>query len=550
MRIEPRRPSASAVVTAAVALLLASMMVAQRNQIGFDFWPDIVCQLFVGWRIAEGDALYTQIWESHPPAAVLMAAVPHLFAEPGYGVAVGYLVALALAVFASNLAFLRAFLRASWLVGGCLALVGAAYFYRYLIGARSEDVMIVCGTAALAIAAFGIRSGSSIVLPMLAGTVSGFGLLSKPGAVAAAAACFLIVVAGSQRRWSSTLSFAAGVALPMLAVLLWLGESGLEGAYRNVVVYGQAYFQPFNEGASSLSFDRFPSGGLPWLVASWGVSLVALGPWILARLRKTFPSLRDWQVRALFLVLFVVWPVLEAAVILPQTSFFAYVFFPLAHSLLLLTIVAVCVASEQVASAVRERKVATAVLSSTLLAVLGGIVAFVSVVDGRWQWLSSAIQPGRVVPGPVRQSPQTTAVLDAAQRVRAEQERLGGNVLWFDVAPAIAYFARARNVIPEYISHPLFLRGFASEEAWHRVQVALDQEDTSVVLVWAEWYNVPQPKGTSAETLAMESANILADRYRKVGEFHVYPGRQPVQMFVSSKWLRSAPDARPLAHPR
>ena len=103
MPTEARRPSAAAVATAAVAFLLASMMVAQRNQIGFDFWPDIVCQLFVGWRIAEGDALYTQIWESHPPAAVLMAAVPHLFAEPGYGVAVGYLVALALAVFASNL---------------------------------------------------------------------------------------------------------------------------------------------------------------------------------------------------------------------------------------------------------------------------------------------------------------------------------------------------------------------------------------------------------------------------------------------------------------
>jgi hypothetical protein len=535
MPIEPRQPSASAVVTAAVALLLASMMVAQRNQIGFDFWPDIVCQLFVGWRIAEGDALYTQIWESHPPAAVLMAAVPHLFAEPGYGVAVGYLVALALAVFASNLAFLRAFLRASWLVGGCLALVGAAYFYRYLIGARSEDVMIVCGTAALAIAAFGVRSGSSTVLPMLAGAVSGFGLLSKPGAVAAATACFLIIVVGSQRRWWSIPSFVAGVALPMLAVLLWLGESGLAGAYQNVVVYGRAYFQPFNEDASLRFFDRVPSGGLPLLVASYGVSLVALGPWILARLRQTFPSQRNWQVRALFLVLFVVWPVLEAAAILPQTSFFAYVFFPLAHVLLLLTIVAVCVASEQVASAVRERKVATAVLSSTLLAALGGIVAVVSVADGRWQWLSSVIQPGNVVPGPVRPSAQTTAVLDAAQRVRAEQQRLGGDVLWFDVAPAIAYFARARNVIPEYISHPLFLRGFASEEAWNRVQVALDQGDISIVLVWAEWYNVPQPKDTSAETLAAESAKILANRYRKVGEFYVYPGRQPVQMFVPSK---------------
>ena len=395
--------------------------------------------------------------------------------------------------------------------------------------------MIVCGATALAIAAFGIRSGSSIVLPMLAGAVSGFGLLSKPGAVAAAAACFLIVVAGSQRRWSSILGFAVGVALPILAVLLWLGESGLAGAYRNVVVYGRAYFQPFNEGASSRFFDEFPSGGLPLLVASYGLSLVALGPWILARLRQTFPSLRNWQVRALFLVLFVVWPVLEAAVILPQTSFFAYVFFPLAHCLLLLTLVAVCVASEQVAAAVRERKVAAAVLSSMLPAALGGIVAVVSIVDGRWQWLPSAIQPGNVVPGPVRRSPQTTAVLDAAQRVRTEQERLGGDVLWFDVAPAIAYFARARNVIPEYISHPLFLRGFASEEAWHRVQVALDQGDISVVLVWAEWYNVPQPKGTSAETLAAESAKSLADRYRKAGEFDVYPGRQPVQMFVRSK---------------
>jgi hypothetical protein len=550
MSIEARQSSVPAVVTAAVALLLASMMVAQRNQIGFDFWPDIVCQLFVGWRIAEGDALYTQIWESHPPAAVLMAAVPHLFADPGYGVAVGYLVALALAVFASNLAFLRAFLRAPWLLGGCLALAGAAYFYRYLIGARSEDVMIVCGTAALAIAAFGIRAGSSIALPMLAGAVSGFGLLSKPGAVAAAAACFLIVVIGSPRRWTSVLSFAAGAALPMLAVALWLGESGLAGAYRNVVEYGRAYFQQFDEVAPSLSFDLLPAGGLPLLVASYGVSLVALGPWILARLRLTFPSLGNWQVRTLFLVLFVAWPVLEAAVILPQTSFFAYIFFPLAHSLLLLTSVAVCVASGQLGSAVRKRAVAKAVFASMLLAGLLGIVAFVSVADGRWEWLSSAFRPGKVVPGPLRQSPQTTAVLDAAQRVRAEQERLGGGVLWFDVAPAIAYFARARNVIPEYISHPLFLRGFASEEAWQRVQVALDREDVNIVLVWAEWYNVVQPKGTTAETLAEQSAKILADRFRKVGEFDVYAGRQPVQMFVASKWPRSAPDSHPSAPPR
>jgi len=61
---------------------------------------------------------------------------------------------------------------------------------------------------------------------------------------------------------------------------------------------------------------------------------------------------------------------------------------------------------------------------------------------------------------------------------------------------------------------------------------------------------VVQPKGTTAETLAEQSARSLADRFRKVGEFDVYAGRQPVQMFVASKWPRSTPDSRPPAPSR
>lgn len=542
MPLRFQRPSISATATGVVALLLAAPMVAQRNRLGFDFWPDIVCQLFVGWRIAEGDALYTQIWESHPPAAVLLAAVPHLVLEPSYGVAVGFLVALALAVFASNLAFLRGVVRSPWFISVCVALLGAAFFYRYLIGARSEDVMVVFGTAALAAAVYSARSGSSVALPMLAGAIAGFGLLSKPGAIAAGAVAFLVVALCTGRRWRACASFLLGGALPIVAVLLWLGKDGLAGAYKNVVIYGQSYFRPFDEATLRLFMDRILSGSLPVLLAGYALAVVGLSPWLFSRLRQTFPALRPWQVGVLFGLLFVLWPLLELAVILPQTTLFAYVFFPFSHSLFLVSLVSVSLAPDVMASASRQRLFAP--LAVIYLASLGGLLAVASIGNGQWQGILVAFHARDLVRGSIQRNKQTAALLDAAEHVRAERARIGGEVLWFDAAPGIAYFTGARNVIPEYISHPLFLAGFASEEAWQRVQRALDREDVSIVLVWPEWYNVLSPKGTSAETLAAGSAKRLAERYRKVQEFDVYPGRQPVQMLVSLKPVGSVSDAR------
>ena len=47
MPLRFQRPSVSATATGVVAPLLAAPMVGRVEPLGFDFWPDIVCQLFV-----------------------------------------------------------------------------------------------------------------------------------------------------------------------------------------------------------------------------------------------------------------------------------------------------------------------------------------------------------------------------------------------------------------------------------------------------------------------------------------------------------------------
>ena len=127
--------------------------------------------------------------------------------------------------------------------------------------------MVVFGTAALAAAVYSARSGSSVALPMPRRSHRRLRFAVQAGAIAAGAVAFLVVALCTGRRWRACASFLLGGALPIVAVLLWLGKGGLAGAYKNVVIYGRSYFQPFDEGTLRLFMDRILSAAFPccWL---------------------------------------------------------------------------------------------------------------------------------------------------------------------------------------------------------------------------------------------------------------------------------------------
>ena len=60
-----------------ILLLLVQAVISQAKH-PFSFWPDACCQAYLAWRVSEGDVLYRDMWDSHPPAMVLVASLFHL----------------------------------------------------------------------------------------------------------------------------------------------------------------------------------------------------------------------------------------------------------------------------------------------------------------------------------------------------------------------------------------------------------------------------------------------------------------------------------------
>ncbi len=531
------------------------MLLVQYLRTGLELWPDIVCQTYLGWRVAEGDGLYTRLWDSHPPVAVLYSALFHLVLKPSELTAKWIVWSTALLFGVSQSFVARVAGVNSRVYLGAIGLVTAALSAGTFANARSEDFVIFFGAVAI-FASWHARESTAAQWPALAGAAMVFAVFSKPAAIASGVVSIGLLLT-SQRRGRQLAWYFAGAAVPLAGFVAWfLVERRYLSAWDDIVVYGRVYFRPLTldvakQGARQIFDDIGRAHALLALLC------IALARFSNTRLRL---SIAD--------ALLFSWPVLEGAMAIAQTTHFPYVFFPVHASLIGIAVfyVSQSMKHDEAESMVMP-PMALAACAAILAAIwfrsmslpfihaaaLGGLAGLSLATASSGRVLSRAVlamycllgaslgaatqgalKRDRLFNGYVAKTAEFSALL-ASHRAEITDE-----ILWFDVAPTIGYLGAFRQAVPEYLLNPLLYGQYATNERWTRVDDALDR--VNVVLSFEEWLPLsPQPQlaGLPAYVTAMEK---LHREFDDLGEADVLPyGRSSIRVLVRK---HSAPGLR------
>jgi hypothetical protein len=235
----PRRPGrafAGALVVLGLAALTGTLAWRSRG------WPlihDAPLMHYIAWRIGEGAVPYRDLFDMNFPGVYLV----HVLALRLFGAGDGGWRAFDLAwLAAASLA--AAALAAPW---GRLAAAGAGLFfaaYHLAAGAwqTGQRDFLLCPfllLAALGVARWAERPGERTSLAW-GGLALGAGITVKPhaGLFAAALLVLVAVVArGGERPVAAPVAvFAAALAAPALAVVVWLAAAGALPAWYEIVV--------------------------------------------------------------------------------------------------------------------------------------------------------------------------------------------------------------------------------------------------------------------------------------------------------------------------
>lgn len=557
---KPRSNTTLAVIACVVGWLSTVLLIRFWNN-DLDLWPDVVCQTYVGWRLAMGDSLYLGVWDSHPPVAVLYSALLHLFLEPSVSTAKFLVLSNAL-LYGMVLAF------GAWVAGmrskaGILAvgLVMAALYAQTMANARSEDYVMIFGSLSVFAALRYQTVTSEIRWAFFSGLALCLALFAKPAAIAAGLIAGLLVLS-SGHPLRGLAGFGAGgltVAVPFAIFFLYHGRYA--AAYDQIVAYGGTYFRPLTptvlwEGLGKLLSERFVANLLIMLACL--VLPIAYGKL----------SARGLLSRRYILLLG--WPCLESVMALAQTTYFPYVFFPVNASLIAVAVffsslptadtssmrgstqrdgfLAACLALLGFMIAALAYHGSFDVKSFILIssaAVLGiGTVAFLIrplMHQDRSAWVSLSLAlvlvPSLLLGfrgSTLRKqyfSNYTTNFVSLAQLFSDSRSEIGEKMLWFDVAPTIGYLSRTPQAVPEYVSPPLFYDGYANEEKWSRVATAVPSVD--VVLIWKEWLNPLAPEFDLMRYPSYEKVRRELDTsFEVVREVSPVAGRGPLMILV------------------
>jgi hypothetical protein len=234
--LSTRLPAAGALVVAALAVLVGALAWRSRA------WPlihDAPLMHYIAWRIAEGAVPYRDLFDMNFPGVYLL----HLAALKLGGAGDAGWRAFDL-VWLATTSLAAAALAAPW---GRLAAAGAGLFfaaYHLAAGAwqTGQRDFLLCPfllAAALAVARWAERPGREASLAW-GGLALGAGITVKPHAGLYATMLLVLVAAvarGAGRPLTAPLAlFAAGLVVPALAVVAWLGVIGALPAWYEIVV--------------------------------------------------------------------------------------------------------------------------------------------------------------------------------------------------------------------------------------------------------------------------------------------------------------------------
>jgi hypothetical protein len=201
----------------------------------------------VGRALLSGESLYRQVWENKPPGIYL------LFAAGQWVVGGSYILpgVRAVAALSSIITLLALYAVVAPRCGRAtaylaVALAGIALDLPLLDGlqANAEIFLIAGTTTGMALLWRGIERSPRATASFLAAGV-GFGIAIVFKLVAGAdllAALALLISRRLERQWTAVATLLAGVALPLAAVIIWLGVQGLLGdALYATVGYNRGY---------------------------------------------------------------------------------------------------------------------------------------------------------------------------------------------------------------------------------------------------------------------------------------------------------------------
>ena len=217
-----------------VALAVAAGALAWRSR-GWPLIHDAPLMHYIAWRIGEGAAPYRDVFDMNFPGVYLVHMLAlRLFGWSDAGWRAFDLTWLGLTSLAA------AALAAQW---GRLAAAGAGFFfalYHLAAGAwqTGQRDFLLCPfllLAALGVARWAERPDTSASLAW-GGLALGAGITVKPHAVLLAAALLALIAGVARGAVAPAAVFAASVAVPLLAVVAWLGVAGALPAWYEIVV--------------------------------------------------------------------------------------------------------------------------------------------------------------------------------------------------------------------------------------------------------------------------------------------------------------------------
>lgn len=508
-------------------------------------WPDSCCQAYYGWRVAQGDILYRDLWEPHPPGAIVFSSLFHLVLSNSDLTLKLLLLLLATAMGGLTADAARRFARAGWpeavLAGVLMTLVQ----YAAILALRPEATMALGSLGAVHFALRAVRAANPSRCLVLAGLCAGAALVSKPGAAAAWVVALLVASYGadSPRPARGAMFAAASAVLPALWLLWLLATGSLPAAWDNIVVYGRTYFPPVTE-------ETIRKAAAIGLGSPRGLLLLTLFGLALASARAWWPALSGNMLgrrcRLLFALLFVVWPLLEALVTIPQSTAFPYIFDNLHTCLAYLVLLSGMALAREAGDAplpvaARIAAIGGAVLAvrmtgagseAGVAAILGAVAALLAVVrplsarDLALLGLSASLLAfprafeGRVMPRPAEwasfrwwTSPEEQFARDKLARLK---ERAGGKLLAFTACPSHAYYAEWELALRYHVVFPIYTPvEYGASARWREVIQVIDRPDTHIMLDWPQWYDVTRDDAATRAHMVPEYFEALEHIRRK-----------------------------------
>jgi hypothetical protein len=305
----------------------AAMAVAAISRLCFLFDPfknDAGIYIYFGKVLYDGGKLYHDFWDTKLPSIALLTAPlyaifknhwwPYVLLQLAMGIGAAWIFAVGIGRYVGRWAFAPALL---------FGLVGFNFERIVLTGFQLETVQLFFESiAAVAVLRSLRRPGLSQVF--VAGLLVGLAVMPKPGglAVGAAAACAYLCD-GRRTSWRTALlrilALAAGVAIPILLVVIWVAtqpwRSEMPQLLKQIQLYGS---------------------GTPWRrlaePRAWVFFLVPFSPlpirWALGRFSRGRAALADrpdhTPIPTPLVVFSLAWCVAEVAMVVLQRRLYSY----------------------------------------------------------------------------------------------------------------------------------------------------------------------------------------------------------------------------------